>query len=64
LNGWADTLPSTSVAQRRLFAIAEHKPNELYKKNRGLLKLSKKQLHEFADTKEFGLPARKKESNG
>jgi hypothetical protein len=47
-----------------LFAIAEHKPNELYKKNRGLLKLSKKQLHEFADTKEFGLPARKKESNG
>jgi hypothetical protein len=57
-------MPAVSVAQRRLFAIAEHHPAELYKKNRKMLKMSKKTLHEFADTKEFGLPARKKESNG
>jgi hypothetical protein len=54
-------MPAVSVAQRRLFAIAEHHPAELYKKNRKMLKMSKKTLHEFADTKEFGLPARKKE---
>lgn len=41
-------------------AIAEHHPEKLAKKNRGLLKMSHQQLHEFADTKEKGLPMRKK----
>lgn len=40
-------------------AIAEHDPAKLQKKNRGLLKMSHKQLHEFADTKEKGLPMKK-----
>ncbi len=40
-------------------AIAEHHPSELYPRNRGLLKMKKSQLHEFADTKESGLPERK-----
>ncbi len=37
-------------------AIAEHHPEKLYKRNRGLLKMSKQQLHDFASTKEKGLP--------
>ena len=32
-------------------AIAEHNPGKLYGKNRGLLKMSKGQLHDFASTK-------------
>ena len=44
-------MPSKSIAQRELFAIAEHHPEKLNPANRGLLKLSHQQLHEFADTK-------------
>ena len=41
-------MPSKTEAQRRLFAIAEHAPDKLYKKNRALAKLPQKTLHEFA----------------
>lgn len=41
-------------------AIAEHHPDKLKKKNRGLLKMPHQQLHDFASTPEKGLPARKK----
>lgn len=51
-------MPAKSVAQRRLMAIAEHNPDELYERNRGLLKMNKNQLHDFAATREKGLPAR------
>lgn len=44
-------MPAVTEKQRELFAIAEHKPETLYKKNRGLLKLSHRQLHDFAATK-------------
>lgn len=44
-------MPAVSEAQRRLFAIAEHSPSKLHKENRGLLKLSRRQLHDFAATK-------------
>lgn len=37
-------------------AIAEHHPEKLYKRNRGLLKMSLNQLSDFARTKEAGLP--------
>jgi hypothetical protein len=40
-------------------AIAEHHPGELYAKNKGLLKMSHSQLHDFAATREKGLPKRK-----
>jgi hypothetical protein len=40
-------MPAKSEKQRRLFAMALYAPSRLYKKNRGLLKLSKEQLHEF-----------------
>lgn len=53
-------MPAESKAQRKAMAIAEHNPQALYRKNRGLLKMSKKQLHDFSSTSEFGLPARKK----
>lgn len=41
-------MPAVSEKQRELFAIAEHHPEKLHKKNRGLLKLSHQQLHDFA----------------
>jgi hypothetical protein len=39
-------------------AIAEHHPDQLSEKNRGLLKMSHQQLHDFAATRRKGLPAR------
>jgi len=52
-------MPSTSKAQQQAMAIAEHEPSKLYAKNRGLLKMTKSQLHDFAATKRKGLPERK-----
>lgn len=49
-------MPATSEAQRRAMAIAEHHPDQLYGRNRGLLKMTHTQLHDFASTKEKGLP--------
>lgn len=49
-------MPARSKAQRRLMAIAEHHPGEVYAKNKGVLGMSKGQLHDFAATKEKGLP--------
>ena len=53
-------MPAVSKKQRRLFAIAEHNPEQLYAKNRGLAKLGKSKLHEFAAVSEKGLPLKKK----
>lgn len=49
-------MPAVSKAQRAAAAIAEHHPEKLHKKNRGLLKMGKKELHKYASTKEKGLP--------
>lgn len=49
-------MPATSEAQRRAMAIAEHHPGQLYGRNRGLLKMTHSQLHDFASTKETNLP--------
>jgi hypothetical protein len=49
-------MPSKSAAEQIAMAIAEHNPKKLYKRNRGLLKMSHKQLHEFAATKRSDLP--------
>lgn len=48
-----------SIAQQQLMAIAEHHPEKVKKKNRGVLKMSKKQLHGFAATEHMGLPEKK-----
>jgi len=45
-------------------AIAEHSPGKLYDRNKGLLKMSHSQLHDFAATKRKGLPERKKPLGG
>ena len=52
-------MPAKSVKQRRLMAIAEHHPEKLYKKNKGVAKMSKKELHEYATTSEKHLPKEK-----
>jgi len=44
-------MPATSEPQRRLFAIADHHPDQLYARNKGLADLPHKTLHEFAATK-------------
>lgn len=49
-------MPATSRAQRQLFAIAEHHPEQVSAKNAGVLKMSHQQLHDFAATSEKGLP--------
>ncbi len=53
-------MPAKSKKQRKAMAIAKHHPSKLYKRNKALLKMSKRQLHEFASTKEKGLPKKKK----
>ena len=50
-------MPAVSEKQREAMAIAEHEPGKLYAKNKGLLRMSKSQLHDFASTK--GLSKRK-----
>jgi len=49
-------MPSVSKAQQEAMAIAEHEPEKLKGKNRGLLKMTHSQLHDFAATKRKGLP--------
>lgn len=56
-------MPAKSKKQRQMMAIAEHHPEKLYKKNKGAAKMSKKQLHDFAKTKEKGLPTKKKKKS-
>lgn len=51
-------MPARSKVQRQVAAIAEHHPSKLYKRNRGMLKMSKGDLHKFAATKEKGLRKR------
>jgi hypothetical protein len=49
-------MPAESKAQQEVMAIAEHNPEKLHAKNKGLLKMSHSQLHDFAATKRKGLP--------
>ena len=49
-------MPSVSKDQQIAMAIAEHAPGKLYARNKGLLKMSQQQLHDFASTPRKGLP--------
>ena len=51
-------MPALSRNQRIAMAIAEHNPDKLYAKNKGMLSMSHDQLHDFASTPEKGLPQR------
>jgi len=48
-------MPAKSKDQQQMMAIALHHPEKLHKKNRGVLKMGKKKLREFAKTKHTGL---------
>ena len=52
-------MPAKSRKQQELFAIADHFPEKLHKRNRGLLGVPKEVLHEFAATPTSGLPEKK-----
>jgi hypothetical protein len=52
-------MPSVSKAQQTAMQIAEHAPGKLYSRNRGLLKMSHSQLHDFSVGSEKGKPDRK-----
>jgi hypothetical protein len=49
-------MPARSKKQRQVAAIAEYHPEKLYKRNRGMLNMTHKQLHDYAATKEKNLP--------
>jgi hypothetical protein len=49
-------MPAVSKKQQEAMAIAEHSPGKLQAKNKGLLKMSKEKLSEFASTPRKGLP--------
>jgi hypothetical protein len=49
-------MPAVSKAQQQVMAIAEHEPGKLYKRNRGLLKMDKYELHKYSSTSIKGLP--------
>jgi hypothetical protein len=53
-------MPALSQSQQQLMAIAEHAPNKVYKRNRGVLKMSMGQLRDFAATKTTKLPKKVK----
>ena len=55
-------LPAKSKAQRVVMAIAEHNPEALNPANRGLLKMTHQQLHDFATTPSKNLPEHVKQS--
>jgi hypothetical protein len=52
--------PAVSKKQQRLMAIAEHNPDAVKSKNRGVLRMNRGQLHDFAATKRKGLPNKKR----
>ena len=51
-------MPAVSKKQQEAMAIAEHEPGKLKGKNKGLLKMSHGELHDFAATKRKDLPER------
>lgn len=44
-------MPAVSRNQRVAAAIAEHEPEKLYTRNRGMLSMGKNELSKFASTK-------------
>jgi hypothetical protein len=51
--------PAISETQRRMMGIASHHPEQLYERNKAVLKMGVHKLREFASTKEKGLPYHK-----
>ena len=53
-------MPAVSRAQQIAMAIAEHNPSKLNPANKGMLSMSKNQLHDFSSTPTKGLPYKSK----
>jgi hypothetical protein len=47
-------MPAKSENMRIAAAIAEHEPEKLYKRNRGMLNMSQQQLHDYAKKRKTG----------
>jgi hypothetical protein len=52
-------MPSVSVRQRRFFGWVEHHPDEARAEGKYPAGMTQDQMHDFAVTKESGLPQRK-----
>ncbi len=57
-----DKMPAVSKKQRIAMAIAEHHPDQVFERNKGMLDMTQGQLHDFASTKEKNLPVKVKKS--
>ncbi len=53
-------MPSKSKAEQIAMAIAEHEPGKLYARNKGMLKMTHQELHDFASGSMKGKPQRVK----
>ncbi len=53
-------MPARSRKQQNLMAMALHSPSKVKSKNKGVLKMTKTALREFASTLTKGLPRKKK----
>lgn len=49
-------VPAKSKAQQRLMQLAAHAPDKVFAKNKGVLKMSHNQLHDFSVGSEKGKP--------
>lgn len=52
-------MPAVTEKQRKMMAIAEHHPSKLFKRNKGVLKMGKAKLSEFASKAKSDLPRHK-----
>ncbi len=43
-------MPAKSIAQQRLFGMALHNPEKIRPENRGVLKMNKEDMRDFAET--------------
>jgi len=56
-------MPTKSIAQQRLMAIAKHSPSKVYAKNKSVLGMSKESLGDFASTSLKGFSKKVKDGN-
>jgi hypothetical protein len=56
-------MPAKSKAQQALMAMAKYSPEKIQGKNKEVLKMSGKQLSDYASTKTKGLPKKVKKGN-
>ena len=53
-------MPAKSKKQQQMMSIAEHAPEKLHKENKGVLKMTHSEMHDYASTDTKGLPVKVK----